>query len=60
MEHGAIRRDIANVNNSAEKELEDYFNAEADDVLAPAETAPTADEAEGELTTDNEQTTDKK
>jgi ABC-2 type transport system ATP-binding protein len=60
MEHGAIIRDIANVNNSAEKELEDYFNAEADDVLALAETAPAADEAEGELTTDNEQTTDKK
>jgi ABC-2 type transport system ATP-binding protein len=30
MEHGAIIRDINNVDGSAEKELEDYFNAEAE------------------------------
>lgn len=29
LEHGAIIRDIINKDNSAEKELEDYFNAEA-------------------------------
>ena len=27
MEHGSIIRDLSNVNNSAEKELEDYFDA---------------------------------
>jgi ABC-2 type transport system ATP-binding protein len=30
MEHGAIIRDINNVDGSAEKELEDYFNAEVE------------------------------
>ena len=28
LEHGIIIRDIVNENNSAEKELEDYFNVE--------------------------------
>jgi hypothetical protein len=30
MEHGSIIRDINNVDGSAEKELEDYFNAEVE------------------------------
>ncbi len=28
LEHGVIIRDLVNENNSAEKELEDYFNVE--------------------------------
>jgi len=30
LEHGIILRDIKNVNNSAEKELEEYFNVDDD------------------------------
>jgi ABC-2 type transport system ATP-binding protein len=30
MEHGSIIRDINNENNSAERELEDYFNVDTD------------------------------
>ncbi len=40
MEHGSIIRDLSNVNNSAEKELEDYFDARIE------ETPETETEAE--------------
>ena len=33
LEHGVIIRDIQNENNSAEKELEDYFNVNVDDFI---------------------------
>jgi hypothetical protein len=44
MEHGAIIRDISNVGGSAEKELEEYFNAEvADSASAEAADSPTSE-----------------
>jgi ABC-2 type transport system ATP-binding protein len=44
MEHGAIIRDISNVGGSAEKELEEYFNAEvADSAGAEAADSPTSE-----------------
>ena len=37
LEHGVIIRDIQNENNSAEKELEDYFNVNVDDFIQEKE-----------------------
>ena len=37
MEHGKIIRDLVNVNNSAEQELEDYFNAGVEEEIAKEE-----------------------
>lgn len=34
LEHGVILRDISNINNSAEQELEDYFNVRIDEEAA--------------------------
>lgn len=39
LEHGVIIRDIQNENNSAEKELEDYFNVNVDDFIQEKEVA---------------------
>lgn len=39
LEHGVIIRDIQNENNSAEKELEDYFNVNVDDLIQEKEVA---------------------
>ena len=39
LEHGVIIRDIQNENNSAEKELEDYFNINLDDIILKKEVA---------------------
>ena len=39
MEHGSIIRDLSNVNNSAEKELEDYFDARIEEVPETEESA---------------------
>lgn len=39
LEHGGIIRDIQNENNSAEKELEDYFNVNVDDFIQEKEVA---------------------
>ncbi|WP_291587347.1 ABC transporter ATP-binding protein [Bacteroides sp.] len=39
LEHGVIIRDIQNENNSAEKELEDYFNINVDDIIQKKEVA---------------------
>ena len=33
MEHGKIIRDLVNENNSAEQELEDYFNAGVEEAI---------------------------
>lgn len=46
LEHGVIIRDIQNENNSAEKELEDYFNINVDDLTHEKEvTNPETEEA---------------
>lgn len=39
LEHGVIIRDIQNENNSAEKELEDYFNVNVDNFIQEKEVA---------------------
>lgn len=39
MEHGSIIRDLSNVNNSAEKELEDYFDARIEETPETEESA---------------------
>ena len=39
LEHGVIIRDIQNENNSAEKELEDYFNINVVDIIQKKEVA---------------------
>ena len=39
LEHGVIIRDLVNENNSAEKELEDYFNVNVDDFIQEKEVA---------------------
>ena len=39
LEHGVIIRDIQNENNSAEKELEDYFNVNVEDFIQEKEVA---------------------
>ena len=39
LEHGTIIRDIRNENNSAEKELEDYFNVDVEE-FTPEENIP--------------------
>ena len=39
MEHGSIIRDLSNVNNSAEKELEDYFDARIEEAPETEESA---------------------
>ena len=39
LEHGVIIRDIQNENNSAEKEMEDYFNVNVDDFIQEKEVA---------------------
>ena len=39
LEHGVIIRDIQNENNSAEKDLEDYFNVNVDDFIQEKEVA---------------------
>lgn len=53
MEHGVIIRDIENENNSAEKELEDYFNISVEEEIAEelAETTKTVAEVAGAETT---------
>ena len=44
LEHGVIIRDIRNENNSAEKELEAYFNVDVDSFLQEDEIEPTVTE----------------
>ena len=44
LEHGVIIRDIRNENNSAEKELEAYFNVDVDSFLEEDEIEPTVTE----------------
>lgn len=44
LEHGIIIRDIRNENNSAEKELEAYFNVDVDSFLQEDEIEPTVTE----------------
>ncbi len=39
LEHGVILRDLRNENNSAEKELEDYFNVSVEEEMEEEETA---------------------
>ena len=52
LEHGVIIRDIQNENNSAEKELEDYFNVNVDDLIQEKEVANPETE---ETTTETEE-----
>ena len=54
LENGTIIRDIQNENNSAEKELEDYFNARVEEEIEEEERTETetATEAEGIAETD--------
>ena len=45
MEHGKIIRDLMNENNSAEQELENYFNAKVEEeVTTKEEATPTIEE----------------
>lgn len=54
LEHGIIIRDIRNENNSAEKELEDYFNVREDESIAEMkETPETAEPASPAETPNN-------
>lgn len=52
LEHGIIIRDILNENNSAEKELEDYFNVNVKEEIAEEQQEITTNEEAGIATED--------
>lgn len=54
LEHGVILRDLHNENNSAEKELEEYFNIRVEEEIAEEETASAPTSATEESSSQSE------
>ena len=57
LENGVILRDLQNVDGSAEKELEDYFNLRVEEEIAAEEQAPATEKQEQAPTTEKQENT---
>lgn len=55
LENGVILRDLQNVDGSAEKELEDYFNLRVEEEIAAEEQAPATEKQEQAPTTEKQE-----
>lgn len=55
LENGVILRDLQNVDGSAEKELEDYFNLRVEEEIAAEEQAPASEKQEQAPTTEKQE-----